>query len=73
MKIINQIRLELEKFEKINLSCDADCSLGMHYDFACAYLSFIALKMREADEQMQKQKESSKIYEAIDPEEPPKE
>ena len=73
MKVINQIRLELEKFEKINLSSDSDCSLGMHYDFACAYLSSIALKLREAEEQMQKQKKEDSKVEEIPQQDPSKE
>lgn len=50
MNIVNQVRLELEKFEKCALVCDSDCPLGSLYDYSCALHAFIVKKMNEAEE-----------------------
>lgn len=50
MKIVNQVKLELEKFEKCALICDSDCPLGHLYDYSCSLQAFIVKKMNEAEE-----------------------
>ena len=48
MNIINKVELVLEGFDKCSASCDADCALGILYDYSCALQAFIMQKMKDA-------------------------
>jgi hypothetical protein len=45
MNLKNRMQVTLEKFEKCELICDSDASLGSLYDFACALKSFLIGKI----------------------------
>jgi hypothetical protein len=62
MKLTNQVKIQLEEFEKCYLLADADCSLGQLFDFACVFHKFISDKVQETQakvsETIQKDPES---------------
>jgi len=51
MKTSNLIKVELEGFSKCHVLCDLDCPIGSLYDFACTFQSFVAKRIKEAEEQ----------------------
>lgn len=54
MKNINQVRLEMDNFEKISSVCDVDCTLGMIYDYSCALNKFAVDKINELNASLPK-------------------
>ena len=50
MQVVNQVKLELENYEKCHFVCDSDCPLGQLFDYACAVQAFIQEKMKAASE-----------------------
>jgi len=59
MKLVNQIELVLENFEKCAIVCDSDCPLGQIYDYTTAVQSYVLQRMKELEAKQLEEKQKS--------------